>query len=191
MALPIYKRVNWGSVVKNPPANAGVVGQQDLLEEEMASQASILGNSMDRGAWRATVHGVVKSRTRLKPLSMHARSRRGTSTCKHCSAAVKGPRSQVCLRLTPEMYYRSAERMHSRILRGKPSETGRIHVPLFSVLPLPLGGSCRVNSFHSNTNAVTHERCPGKLMRDPAPWGVTGTWTWKTLFLGCNRIMDS
>ena len=28
---------------------------------------------MDRGAWRATVHGVTQSRTRLKRLSMHAR----------------------------------------------------------------------------------------------------------------------
>ena len=27
---------------------------------------------MDRGAWQATVHGVAKSRTRLKLLSMHA-----------------------------------------------------------------------------------------------------------------------
>ena len=27
---------------------------------------------MNRGAWRATVHGVTKSRTRLKWLSMHA-----------------------------------------------------------------------------------------------------------------------
>ena len=26
---------------------------------------------MNRGAWRATVHGVTKSRTRLKRLSMH------------------------------------------------------------------------------------------------------------------------
>ena len=27
---------------------------------------------MDRGAWRATVHRVTKSQTRLKQLSMHA-----------------------------------------------------------------------------------------------------------------------
>ena len=32
---------------------------------------SCLENSMDRGAWRATVHGVEKSQTRLKRLSMH------------------------------------------------------------------------------------------------------------------------
>ena len=28
---------------------------------------------MDRGAWRATVHGLAKSQTRLKQLSMHTR----------------------------------------------------------------------------------------------------------------------
>ena len=34
-------------------------------------QYSCLGNPTDRGAWRATVHGVTKSRTRLKRLSMY------------------------------------------------------------------------------------------------------------------------
>ena len=35
-------------------------------------QYSCLENSMDRGAWRATVHGVTKGRTRLKQPSMHS-----------------------------------------------------------------------------------------------------------------------
>ena len=34
-------------------------------------QYSSLENSMDRGAWRATVRGVAKSQTRLKQLSTH------------------------------------------------------------------------------------------------------------------------
>ena len=34
-------------------------------------QYSCLENLMDRGPWRATVHGVTNSRTRLKQLSMH------------------------------------------------------------------------------------------------------------------------
>ena len=52
-------------MVKNPPANAGDVGWEDCLEKEMATllQYSCLGNPMDRGAWRATVHGVVESDT--------------------------------------------------------------------------------------------------------------------------------
>ena len=35
-------------------------------------QYSCLENSIDRGAWQATVHGVAKSQTQLKQLSTHA-----------------------------------------------------------------------------------------------------------------------
>ena len=38
-------------------------------------QYSCLENSMDRGAWRAAVHGVAESRTRLKRLSSSSSSR--------------------------------------------------------------------------------------------------------------------
>ena len=38
-------------------------------------QYSCLGNLMDRGAWRATIHGVAKSLTQVKWLSTHACSR--------------------------------------------------------------------------------------------------------------------
>ena len=36
------------------------MGRKDPLEEGLATHSSILAlrNSMDRGAWRATVHGV-------------------------------------------------------------------------------------------------------------------------------------
>ena len=38
------------------------LGQEDLLEKEMATHSNILatGNSMDRRAWQPTVHGVTK-----------------------------------------------------------------------------------------------------------------------------------
>ena len=58
-------------MVKNPPANAG---DSSLISGSGRSpgggngnplQYSCLGNPMDRGAWRATVHGVAKSWTRL------------------------------------------------------------------------------------------------------------------------------
>ena len=40
-----------------------ILGQEDPLEESMATHSSILAwkNPMDRGAWRATVHGVAES----------------------------------------------------------------------------------------------------------------------------------
>ena len=58
--------------IKNSPALQETwvqsLGQEDLLEKRMATYSSILAwkTSMDRGAWRATVHGITKSRTRLK-----------------------------------------------------------------------------------------------------------------------------
>ena len=43
------------------------LSQEDALEEGMATHSSILAwrISMDRGAWRATVHRVAKSQIRL------------------------------------------------------------------------------------------------------------------------------
>ena len=61
-------------VVKNPPANAGDTrdaGSIPGLERSPGGgngnwlQYSWLGNCIDAGAWRATVHGVAKSRTWL------------------------------------------------------------------------------------------------------------------------------
>ena len=57
-----------GSVVKNPPANAGDVSSIPASGRALgegkgnALQYSCLGNTMDKGAWRATVLGVTKVR---------------------------------------------------------------------------------------------------------------------------------
>ena len=66
---------SWASLVaqtvKNPPAMQETwvqsLGWDDFLEEGMATHSSILVYRvpMDRGAWRAIVHGVTKSQTRL------------------------------------------------------------------------------------------------------------------------------
>ena len=50
------------------------LGQEDALEKEMTTYSSIiycLENSVDRGAWWATVHGVTRSRTRLSGQHTH------------------------------------------------------------------------------------------------------------------------
>ena len=58
-----------GSVIKNPPANAGETGSITGLGRSSEGgngnplQYSCLENSRDRGAWQATVHGVAKSQT--------------------------------------------------------------------------------------------------------------------------------
>ena len=61
-------------MVKNLPTNARDAGDAGLIPGWGRSpgvgngnplQYSCLENPMDRGAWRATVHGVTKSQTRL------------------------------------------------------------------------------------------------------------------------------
>ena len=68
-------------VVNNPPANAGDARDMGLIPASGRSlgeghgnlfQYSYLENPMDRGAWRATVHRIIKSWTWLKWLSKHA-----------------------------------------------------------------------------------------------------------------------
>ena len=55
-----------GSVVKNPPVNAGQLGSIPGSGRSPRGgngnplQYSCLGNSKDRGAWGTIVHGVVK-----------------------------------------------------------------------------------------------------------------------------------
>ena len=60
-------------MVKNPPGNAGDTRDSGLIPGSGRSPGVgngnllivALENSMDRGAWSATVQGVAKSRTRL------------------------------------------------------------------------------------------------------------------------------
>ena len=67
-------------------------GQEDPLPEHgNPLQYSCLENPVDRGAWRAAVHGVTESQTRLKQLSMHKKVR----------SLRKGKRAELCNAQTP------------------------------------------------------------------------------------------
>ena len=65
-------------VVKESTCHVGNLGSirgwEDPLEEDMATHSSILAwrSPMDKGAWRAAVCGVVKSRTRLIYQTQHS-----------------------------------------------------------------------------------------------------------------------
>ena len=68
-------------LVKNPPANAGDLRDVGSIpgvgicpggRHGNPLQYSCLENLMGRGHWQATVHGVIKSQTRLKGLSKHS-----------------------------------------------------------------------------------------------------------------------
>ena len=63
-----------GSLVKNPPGNAGDARDMGLIPGQGRSpgvdngnslQYSCLESSMDRGAWWATIHGRAKSWTEM------------------------------------------------------------------------------------------------------------------------------
>ena len=64
-------------MVKNLPVNVRDVGSIPRLGRLPGVgngnpfQFSCLENSMDRGGWQATVHGIAKSQTRLSTLSTH------------------------------------------------------------------------------------------------------------------------
>ena len=69
----LTRAVKVGLVVKSPPASAGDVRDTGLIPGLGRSpgegngnplQYSCLENSIDRGTWRAAVHGVTKSQTR-------------------------------------------------------------------------------------------------------------------------------
>ena len=63
--------------VKNLPAVPEIwvwsLGWKDPLEEDMATHSIVFTwkIAMDRGAWRATVHGATKSRTQLSGFHFH------------------------------------------------------------------------------------------------------------------------
>ena len=66
-------------MVKNMPSMQEIqvqfLGQEDPLEKEKATHSSVLawGIPMHRGAWWATVHGVLKSQDTTERLSIAQR----------------------------------------------------------------------------------------------------------------------
>ena len=58
--------------------------------EDMATHSSVLGwrIPMDRGAWRATVHGVAESQTRLTQLSTAQHTELRTFMCFYSSTVL-------------------------------------------------------------------------------------------------------
>ena len=70
-----------GSVVKNPPTNAGDVRYMGTIPVSRKSPGGVHGNPfqyfclenpVDKGVWLATVHRISKCWTRLKQLSVYA-----------------------------------------------------------------------------------------------------------------------
>ena len=100
-----------GSVVKESTCNAGNLGWEDPLEEGMATHPSILTwrIPMDRGAWRATVHGVAKRQTRL---SNSARTKRFIHIYSfgECTKT-----SKPCVHYTVQCFWAVCDTMHHNL----------------------------------------------------------------------------
>ena len=77
-----------GTVVKNLPANSGDAGSIPGLERfpgrgnGNSSQYSCLKNSMDRGVWWATVHGLAKKSDMTEQLSTYTHTHTRTKVAK-------------------------------------------------------------------------------------------------------------
>ena len=77
MCVHIHIYIFWAQTVKESINNARDLGLIPGLGRSPGEgsgyplQYSALENSMDRGAWRATVHGVAKSRTRQSEFHFH------------------------------------------------------------------------------------------------------------------------
>ena len=94
--------VVWGAsqvvlVVKNPPATVGDIRDSGSIPGSGRSpgrgqgnplQYSCLKNPMDRGDWRALVHRVTQSQTRLKRTHRHTRLVRKGLCCAVLSCSV-------------------------------------------------------------------------------------------------------
>ena len=93
-------------MVKNLPVNVGDVGsiprsgRSPGVENGNPFQFSCLENSMDRGAWWATVHGIPKSQTRLSTHTILIIFRKHKPHLGHRLSAV---RKDVCTAMMQEM----------------------------------------------------------------------------------------
>ena len=80
-------------MVKNPPAmweTFRSLGWEDPLVEGIATHSSVLAwrVPMDRGAWRAAVHGVAKGWTQLSEHAQHIRGHTGTAVFLVCPGSL-------------------------------------------------------------------------------------------------------
>ena len=74
------------------------LGREDPLEEGVATPSGVLAwrVSMDRGAWRATVHGVSKSQTQLTvQLDYKESSRHGRGVMRCDKSLLMTPREAL------------------------------------------------------------------------------------------------
>ena len=117
-------------------------------------QYSCLGNPLDRGAWRATVHRVGKSRTRLERLSMHAYTQ-----LRHLGSPVGPEMEYLCLAVSfPSVHLTCPEVDWSSQLRTRswPAQPSR------SPWCWPIRGSAPPSPWGRRAPRESRPRAPGR-----------------------------
>ena len=119
-------------------------------------QYSCQENPMDTGAWRAAVHGVLKSQTQLKPLSMHTHARTHTHT--HTHTHTQNP--------TGSPIYTSNNSLSLHPVPKAPT----FYRPVSSSLPSPSPIICLQTAAQTQTSKSPGHACfsPGPGLRIPA-----------------------
>ena len=92
------------------------LGQEDPLEKEMAFQYSCLENSMDGGAWWATVDGVAKSLTRLSDFTSLTQSLQWASLVDQMVKNLPAMQKTQALSLDQKDFLEKGMAIHSSIL---------------------------------------------------------------------------
>ena len=140
-----------GSVVKNLPASAGDTGDASSVPGSGRSpggrtgnllQYSCLENSMDRGAWWATIHGIPKNLTWLSAHTHIYRLRQNKKILNSTSSRPSQSCEKMASRMTCQAFWKqSSAWLHVSVwfyelcLRSVGFEAGRIQSSLHSLLP--------------------------------------------------------
>ena len=118
------------------------LGWEDSLEKGMAPHSSILKNSMNRGAWQATVHGVAKSWTQLSNFHFHLQQAvlYFFSSLTSGGTLICGSRLTMAIMLPTSWHPGSASRQHlgsPQVFSGPHSFTTPKQPPTPHLLPPP------------------------------------------------------
>ena len=177
----IYSPQLGGAGGKEPACSAGDTRDAGPIPGSTRSSAegddnplqySCLENPMDRGAWWATVHGVAKSQTWLKRLTMHTwiDDFMGLSTSRFCIPAAKS--LQSCPTLFDSIDGSPPGSSIHGIFQARVLEWGAIAfsvcIPRASLLLLLLFFKTVVKKTH------THKFYPFKLKSRGLPWNSGG-----------------